>query len=341
MARYLTRRLATTLLTLFGVVVVVFCVVRVLPGDPAAMQAGPYASKARIAEIREQLGLDRPLSEQFIDYLGGVVTGDLGMSVQTGGPVARELMARLPASLELGLYAVVLSCLIGVPLGVLAAARQRTAVDHVARTAAIIGSSMALFWLGLLLSYFLFYRLGWFPPPLGRLAPGIPPPPHITGFMTIDSIITGRFALATQAFYSLALPVLTLTVVLVAPILKMVRQAMIETLDQDHVRTAKAMGIPRREVLLRDGLRNALLPIVTAIGIVFGYMLGGNILVETIFSWPGVGQYAYNAIQNSDLNALQGFVILVGFMYVMLNLLIDLVYAWVDPRIRLGQKAAT
>lgn len=341
MARYLTRRLATTLLTLFGVVVVVFFVVRVLPGDPAALRAGPYASKARIAEVRQQLGLDRPLVEQFVDYVSDIATGNLGTSLQTGAPVAKELLNRLPASLELGLFAVLLSCLIGVPLGVLAATRQGSLVDHTARLGAVVGSSMALFWLGLLLSYFLFYKLGWFPAPAGRLSPGLPAPPDITGIMTIDSLITGQFALATQVIYSLALPVLTLTVVLVAPILKMVRRAMIETLDQDHVRTAKAMGIPRREVLLRDGLRNALLPVVTAIGIVFGYMLGGNIIVETIFAWPGVGRYAYDAIQNNDMDALQGFVILVGVMYVLLNLVIDLIYAWADPRIRLGRKVAT
>jgi peptide/nickel transport system permease protein len=203
---------------------------------------------------------------------------------------------------------------------------------------AVLGSSMALFWLGLLLLYFLFYRLRWFPGPIDRLAIGTEPPGTITGFYTIDAALRGQFDVMIEAFRYLALPVLTLGLVLAAPILKMVRASMIDALESEHVRTARAVGVPGRQVLFRDGFRNALLPVTTAIGIVFGYMLGGNIIVEFLFAWPGVGRYAYSAIQVNDLEALQGFVIMVGVLYLTLNVVIDVVYAWIDPRIRLGKK---
>lgn len=341
MARYLTRRAASTLLTLLGIVVVVFVVVRVLPGDAVVLRAGPYADAERLAEVRSQYGLDRPLHEQFVSYLGNALRGDLGTSTVSSGSVTSELLVRLPASLELGLYAVLLACLIGIPMGVLAAARQGSWIDRIVRVGVVVGSSMALFWLGLLLIYFFFYRLGWFPGPIDRLPSSVEPPAHLTGLFTLDALLTGRPELAWAAARSLMLPVTTLTVVLVAPIMKMVRQSMVETLRSDYVRTARAVGLPAREVLLRDGLRNAMLPVITAIGIVFGYMLGGNIIVETLFAWPGMGRYAYQAIQNNDLEALQGFVIVVGVLYVLLNLVIDLCYGLIDPRIRLGGKATS
>ncbi len=341
MWRYLGKRLLISLITITGIVIVVFFIVRVLPGDAATVRAGPYASEESIQAIRDQFGLNDPLQVQFVDYLRNVASGDLGTSIRTGRPVSEELAQRLPASLELAFYAVLVASLIGIGLGILAAARRDSWVDHFARVFAVFGSSMALFWLGLLLIYFFFYRLRWFPGPIDRLSVGTPAPDRITGFYTIDAALRGRFDVMIEAFRYLVLPVATLSFVLAAPILKMVRSSMLHTLNSDHVRTAKAMGVPWRSVLFRDGLRNALLPVVTAIGIVFGYMLGGNIIVEFLFAWPGVGRYAYNAIQVSDLEALQGFVILVGVLYVMLNVAIDLLYAWIDPRIRLGGKVAT
>lgn len=340
MNRFLLRRTATTLVTLFGIVTVVFFLVRVLPGDAAVLRAGPYADAERLAEVRAEFGLDRPLIEQYGSYLAGVVRGDLGTSTVSGGSVSFELMGRMPASLEIGLYAVLLACLIGIPVGVLAAAHEGGWVDRVVRLVSAMGSAMALFWLGLMLIYFLFYRLGWFPGPVGRLPTGVDPPTTITGFYTIDALLHGRPDVAWQAARALMLPVLTLVIVLVAPILKMVRGSMIEVLGTDYVRTARAMGLPRREVLFRDGLRNAMLPVITAIGIVFGYMLGGNIIVETLFAWPGVGRYANQAIKNADLEALQGFVIFVGVLYVLLNVVIDICYGLLDPRIRQGRSSS-
>lgn len=338
MRRYLIKRAGISVMTMLGIVIVVFFIVRVLPGDAAAVRAGPYATAEKIAQIRAKYGLDRPLWEQFVDYLAGVARGDFGVSVRTDQPVLGELLSRLPASLELAVYSVVVATVIGVPFGIVAAARQGTWVDVVARVFAILGSSMALFWLGLLMIYFFFFRLGWFPGPVDRLAVGTPPPPTVTGFYTIDGALAGQWEVVAMAFRFLALPVLTLGFVLAAPILKMVRSSVIETLSSDYVRTARAMGVSPRTVLFVDGFRNALLPVTTTIGIVFGYMLGGNIIVEYLFSWPGVGRYAYEAIQTNDLEALQGFVIMVGILYVALNVVIDLGYALIDPRIRLGRK---
>lgn len=335
---YLGKRLVISLGTVLGIIVLVFFIVRVLPGDAAAVRAGPYANAEKIEQIRDRYGLSDPVPVQFTRYLGNVVTGDLGTSIRTQGLVTDELMGRLPASLELAFYSVLLASLIGIPFGIIAAAKQGTWVDKAARVFAVLGSSMALFWLGLLLIYFFFFRLGWFPGPIDRLAVATRPPLGITGFYTIDAALTSRFGVMVEAFRYLALPVFTLAFVLAAPILKMVRAAMIDTLSADHVRTAIAMGVPWRKILLRDGFRNALIPVTTAIGIVFGYMLGGNIIVEFLFAWPGVGRYAYTAIQNNDLEALQGFVVMVGVLYVALNVVIDLLYAWIDPRIRLGQK---
>lgn len=340
MWRYLGRRLLVSVGTILGIIVVVFLIVRVLPGDAALLRAGPYASEARVEQIRQQYGLADPVAHQFVRYLGGAVRGDLGTSIRTGGSVTSELLHRLPASLELAFYSVLLASVIGIPFGIVAAARQGTWVDKSARVFAVLGSSMALFWLGLLLIFFFFYVFRWFPGPIDRLAVTTVPPPAITSFYTVDAALTGRFGVMWEAFSYLALPVITLGFVLAAPILKMVRAAMIDTLASDHVRTAKAMGIPWRQILLRDGFRNAMLPVATAVGIVFGYMLGGNIIVEFLFAWPGVGRYAYTAIQNNDIEALQGFVILVGVLYVALNVAIDLLYAWIDPRIRLGEKVA-
>lgn len=338
---YIGKRLLISIGTILGIVVIVFFIVRVLPGDAAVVRAGPYANPDTIQEIRDRYGLADPIGQQFVSYLANLARGNMGISIRTDQPVTGEVLERLPASLELAFYAVLLAAVIGIPIGIAAAARPEGWVDGAARVFAVLGSSMALFWLGLLLIYFLFYRLGWFPGPLDRLGVTTIPPETITGFYTVDAALTGRIDVMVEAFRYLALPVITLGFVLAAPILKMVRASMIKTLASDHVRTARSLGIPHRQILWRDGFRNALIPVTTAIGIVFGYMLGGNIIVEFLFSWPGVGRYAYSAIQNNDLEALQGFVITVGVLYVGLNVVIDLLYAWIDPRIRLGGRMAT
>lgn len=341
MRRYVLNRLGISLLTIFGIIVVVFFIVRVVPGDGASLRAGPYATEERIEQIADQYGLNDPIPTQFADYVSGIAQGDLGISIRTDQPVLGELADRLPASLELAIYAVLLAAVIGVPLGVLAAARQGTWIDNAARVFAVIGSAMALFWLGLMLIFFFAFQLGWFPGPVGRLAVGTHPPPTITGFYTIDGLLSGNLDVAWEAARYLALPVFTLGFVLAAPILKMVRASMIEALDSDFVRTATALGVSRAQTLYVDGFRNALIPVITMIGIVFGFMLGGNIIVEFLFSWPGVGRYAFEAISTRDLDSLQGFVIMVGVLYVMLNIVVDIAYALADPRIRFDRSTTS
>lgn len=336
MKSYLAKRVFSSIATIFGIVLVVFFIVRVVPGDAASLRAGPYATQERIDQIATKYGLSDPISTQFVDYMSNIVRGDLGQSIRTDQPVLGELLARLPASLELAVYSVLLAMIIGIPLGVLAAAKRGTWVDNLARVFAVVGSSMALFWLGLMFIFFFAFRLGWFPGPVDRLGVGTEPPSTITGFYTVDAAVTGQFSVMWEAFKYLALPVFTLGLVLAAPILKMVRVSMIEVLDSDFVRTARAIGVSRRKILFVDAFRNALIPITTMIGIVFGFMLGGNIIVEFLFSWPGVGRYAFEAISTRDLESLQGFVIMVGILYVALNVVIDIAYALIDPRIRLG-----
>jgi ABC-type dipeptide/oligopeptide/nickel transport system permease component len=334
------KRLVTSAITLLGMIVVVFLIVRVLPGDPAAARAGPYVTEAQLIGIRHEYGLDRPLYAQFVTYVQHLAQGNLGTSVQTNQPVADEVFKRLPASLELAVYAAILATVTGVLLGGLAAARARTWTDGAIRGIAVLGNSMALFWLGLVLIYLLAYTLQWFPGPVARLPVGTAPPPRVTGFYVPDALVAGDFGLAWTAARYLMLPVITLAVVVSAPIIKVTRLAMITALDADYVRTAKAMGVPRRQILASDALRNAMLPIITTVGIAFGYMLGGSIIVETLFSWPGIGRLAYQAIQTSDLEVLQGVVLAVGTMYIILNVVVDIAYALADPRIRLGQRVA-
>lgn len=327
-----------SVVTVAGIVVVVFFIMRVLPGDAAAVRAGPYASEEKLEQIRDQFGLNDPVPVQFVNYVRDAVTGDLGTSIRTGGEVTEELLIRLPASLELAFYSVLLAVVAGVPVGIVAAARRDTWVDRMARVVAVLGSSMAFFWLGLILTFVFFFKLGWFPGPVGRLGITTQPPETVTGFFTVDAAVAGDWGLVWEALTYLALPAVTVGFVLSAPIIKIVRSSMIEVLDSEYVRTARAVGVPRRQVLFRDGFRNAMVPVTTAIGIIFGYMLGGNIIVELIFAWPGVGRYAYEALRVNDLEALQGFVITVGLLYIVLNVVIDLVYSWIDPRIKLGQK---
>ena len=327
-----------SVVTVAGIVVVVFFIMRVLPGDAAAVRAGPYASEEKLEQIRDQFGLNDPVPVQFVDYVKDAVTGDLGTSIRTGGEVTEELLIRWPASLELAFYSVLLAVLAGVPVGIVAAARRDTWIDRVARVIAVLGSSMAFFWLGLILTFVFFFKLGWFPGPVGRLGITTQPPETVTGFFTVDAALAGDWGLMWEAFTYLALPAITVGFVLSAPIIKIVRASMVEVLDSEYVRTARAVGVSGRQVLFRDGFRNALIPVTTAIGIIFGYMLGGNIIVELIFAWPGVGRYAYEALRVNDLEALQGFVITVGLLYILLNVVIDFIYSWIDPRIKLGQK---
>jgi peptide/nickel transport system permease protein len=334
--RYVLRRLGISALTVLGLVLVVFLVTRILPGDAAAARLGPEATPEDIAALRAQYGLDDPLLVQLKDYLLRLAQGDLGQAVTTGRDVGTELFARLPATIELALAALLVALVIGVPLGVLAAAHRGRTADAAARVWAVLGSSMAPFWLGLLLIYGLFSVARWLPGPTGRLPIGAVPPTEITGMYVLDALLTGDPGTAWQAVRYLALPALTLGIGASAAVVKMVRSALIATQGTGYVRTARAFGVAGREVLWRDQMRNAMLQILTSLGIVFSFLLGGNVIVEQLFSWPGMGRLAYDAVRANDLEILQGYAIVIGVLYIALNFVIDLAYAAVDPRIRLG-----
>lgn len=335
-SRYLLRRLLLAVLTLCGVIVAVFILTRILPGNPAVVRLGPYATPDLLAAMEKQMGLDKPLPVQFYNYVAALAHGDMGQSWRTGQPVLQDLAQRLPATLELAIAATLIAIMVGLVLGILGAIHQNSLLDQVIRLFAILGASTALFWLALVFIYVFYFRLGWAPPPLGRIDVGVPPPRHLTGALLLDGMLTANWPALRNSLGHLLLPAITLAFVVSAPVNKIVRAAMLDILHSDFIRTARTVGVPELQVILGDGLRNAMIPILTTIGIVFGYLMAGNVLVEMIFAWPGIGSYAWMALVNKDFQAIQGFVLLIAAMYVMLNLVVDLLYNLVDPRIRLG-----
>ncbi|MCF8476809.1 MAG: ABC transporter permease [Pseudolabrys sp.] len=331
----LGRRLLTVIPTLIGVVIVTFLLTRVLPGDPAVYFAGPAATPDSIAEIRKGLGFDRPLPEQFVHYVNDLAHGNFGNSLSTGRPVAAEITSRLPASAELTFLGLILSIVIAVPLGILAAVKQGSWIDHTCRIIATAGVSLPVFFTGLLLVYVFYYLLGWSPAPVGRLDAFATAPPNITGFYLIDSLVTGNFETFRAALSQLILPAFTLGIFSLAPIARMTRASMLAVLASEFVRTARASGLDNRTVIITYAFRNAMLPVVTTLGMVFSFLLGANVLVEKVFAWPGIGSYAVEALLQSDFAPVQGFVLTMAVMYVALNLLIDVLYGVIDPRVRL------
>jgi peptide/nickel transport system permease protein len=306
---------------------------RALPGDPAAYFAGPAADEASIAQIREALGLDKPLMVQFFSYAGDLLQGDLGNSISSGRPVLSDLAARLPASLELTLMALLISCVVAIPLGVLAATRPGSWVDHLCRVLVTAGVSLPTFFTGIVLIYVFYYLLGVAPPPLGRLDFLYLEPDRVTGFYLIDAALAGDGETFMAALRQLVLPSVTLALFTLAPIARMTRASMLTALSADFVRTARAAGLRRGTILYGYAFRNALLPVVTTLGMVFSFTLGANVLVEKVFAWPGIGSYAVEALVVSDYAAVQGFVLAMALLFVALNLAIDLAYAMIDPRI--------
>jgi peptide/nickel transport system permease protein len=336
LTRYIVRRLLLAVVTLVGIVIAVFLLTHVLPGNPAALRAGPLADEELIAQYEAEMGLDQPLYVQFVNYAGLLARGDLGASWRTNQPVRAELAQRLPATIELAFTAFLLALVLGLTLGILAAIYAGTWIDNAIRVFSTLGTSLALFWLALVGVHIFYYTLRWAPPPLDRLSVGLAEPPSLTGLFTVDSLLAGDLVAFSDALNHLWLPALTLAFVVSAPIIRMMRAAMLEVLRSDFVRTARALGLPPHQVIMVDALRNALVPVLTTLGIVFGYLMAGNVIVERVFSWAGIGQYAWNALITKDFNAVQGFVLVIAVTYVLLNLLVDLAYGLVDPRIRLG-----
>jgi dipeptide transport system permease protein len=332
MLRLISLRLLAALPNLVGVVIITFILTRALPGDPAAYFAGGAATQEAVEQVRKELGLDRPLIEQFFRYVADLAQGQFGTSITTGQPVLQELVTRLPASIEMIVLALVLSCSIAVPLGVMAATRPGSWIDQLCRLITTAGVSLPTFFTGLVLAYVFYFLLGWAPSPLGRLDPMFTPPPQLTGLYLIDALLIGDLALWWASFKQLILPTVTMALFVLAPIARMTRASMLSVLSSDFIRTARASGLTSTTVLIRYALRNALLPVVTTLGMVFGFMLGSSVVIEKVFGWPGVGSYAIDALTASDYAPVQGFVLAMGVLFVLLNLAIDVLYTLIDPR---------
>ncbi len=330
---FLLRRLLGMIPTLAGVVIVTFLLTRLLPGDPAVFFASnPTADASMIQAIREKLGLDQPLWRQFVIYVGQLLQGDLGNSISTGQPVAQDLMQRLPASAELTIMAFAMAVLVALPLGIAAALRPGSIIDHACRLISTAGVSLPTFVSGLLLIYLFYYLLGMAPEPIGRLDPFAIAPPTVTGFLLIDTLLAGDTEGFVSAFRQLLLPSITMAIFALAPLARMTRASMLGALSSEFIRTARANGLRWHKIILSYALRNAMLPIVTTFGIVFSYMLGANVLVERVFAWPGVGSYALDSLISLDYAPVQGFMLVMATVFVLVNLLVDVIYALVDPR---------
>lgn len=326
-------RLLGAIPTLFGVILATFLLTRVLPGDPAVFFAGnPSMDAHAIEQVRQSLGLDKSLLQQFVIYLHALAHGDLGQSISTGLPVRQELLNRLPASAELTLCAFLLAIVTAVPLGVIAALRPGSLIDQLCRFISTLGVSLPTFVTGLMLIYVFYYLLGMAPEPIGRLDPFMTTPPKVTGFLLIDTLLNGDYEAFVASAKQLILPALTMALFALAPLARMTRASMLNVLSSDFIRTARANGLSWRTTVITYAFRNAMLPVVTTLGMTFSYMLGANVLVEQVFAWPGIGAFALNSLISLDYAPLQGFMLIMAAIFLMVNLVTDLVYAIIDPR---------
>lgn len=328
----IARRLAFLVLVLLGLSAITFVLSHVVPADPARLYAGPRASADAVAQIRRQFYLDQPIWTQYAHYLGSLLHGDFGYSLTSHRPVGDDLRDYLPATIELTLAAVVMILIAGIPLGVLSAIRRGSVVDIAGRAVSITGVALPAFWLGLMAQLFLYDQLGWFPSG-GRLGANTAPPGRITGLYTLDSLLHGNPGLFLQSLWYLLLPAAVLGYGSLAIVTRMVRASMLEAMGQDYVRTARAKGARPTRVVVLHALRNALLPATTVMGLQIGTLLGGALLVEDVFAWPGIGRYATEATLNLDYNAIMGITLVAAFIYVLVNLGIDILYLVLDPRV--------
>lgn len=333
-SRQFVTRVLLVVPVVFGVVTLTFLVSRVFAPDPVALYVPPQADEQLRQEIRARLGLDKSIPEQYAVFLGDLVQGDLGESTITGRPVTSDLWDRLPATFELALFSLTLAIVIGIPLGVIAGARRDGPLDFSVRGITLVGMALPSFWLGLVLILVFFVILGWFPGPVGRLPLGATAPEKITGLYTLDSLLAGDWGMWWESLRHLVLPGVTLGVVVMAPITRVARASMVEVMRSEYIRTPKALGIRRYVIYFRYALKNALLPIVTMIGVIVGFVFTGAVLVESVFNWPGMGKYGLDAIIKSDFTALQGFVLIASITYIVAFFLVDMVYMIIDPRTR-------
>jgi peptide/nickel transport system permease protein len=332
---YVARRLALLVIVIPAVTLVTFTLSRVVPGDPVALMAGPTANVAVRAQLREAWGLDEPLPVQYLIYMGRLVQGDLGTSFRTGRSVAADFGTFFPATIELATFALLLGLPFAIGGGVIAALRQNSRLDYAVRSVISVGVALPVFWLGILLILVFSARLNVLPS-LGRLSLDTPIPPNVTGTYVIDSLLAGQFGATADALRHLLLPALCLSLTVVIPVARIVRASMLNALGQEYLRTARSKGLPRATVVFRHAFRNALLPIVTAIGLVYGLLLGGAVVTETVFSWPGIGDYVARSITSLDFQPVLSFTLISAVVYVVINLFVDLLYAALDPRVRLA-----
>lgn len=333
MLSFTLRKLLTVVGTMLGIAVLTFVITNVAPGDPARLVAGPNATEDMVATIRTEYGLDRPIIEQFAIYMKDLLSGDLGTSIVSTRPVLDELIRYAPATLELVLVAMTLGVVVGVPLGMLSAVYKDGPLDHVTRILSISGVAIPAFWFGILMQLFFSVDLGWLPVS-GRLPLVTRPPEMMTGSLLIDALIAGRFGTFQTAFSHIILPAFVLSFPCLASILRVNRAEMIEVLQSDYIAAARAHGLSSRRIVMIYALKNALLPTLAMIGLRFGWMLGSTVLVETVFDWPGIGLYAVSSALASDFKPVIGVTLLIGFFFIIANTLVDLAYAWIDPRLR-------
>ena len=336
MLQYITRRLVTLIITLVGIMVVTFFISLVVPLDPLASIAGPQAPQETVERLRKLYGFDQPIYVQFGRYVKRLSQGDMGTSFQTGRPVLEDILQYFPATIELATVSLILSIIIGIPLGIFSAVYRNSPVDHFSRVLSLIGVSMPVFWLGLVLLLVFYFKLGWFPEP-GRLDIMLIEPERVTGLLLIDSLIAMDWEVFWDALKHMILPATVLGLYGLAGIARIVRSSMLDVLSQEYIKTARIKGLNEFLVLTRHALRNALVPAVTVIGLTYGGLLEGSVLTETIFSWPGLGRYLATAFLTLDLNAVVGGTMLVALTFCLVNLLVDLVYAFLNPKITLTE----
>jgi len=337
LVRFVARRLLALVFLLVGITFITFVLTQLVPSNAAATNLGEQAAgdPAAVKAFEEHYGLDKSWPERYWIYVRHVLRGDFGQSTLTHDAVTHDLGQFIPATAELALYSILIAGVIGVTFGVIAAMRRDRPTDHTLRVASLAGISMPTFWIALLALYFGFYKLGWFPG-AERLDPGVQPPPSVTGLYTIDALLAGDWSLFVQALHHLLLPALVLAAFNVSLLTRFTRSAVLEVVGNDYVRAARAKGLPERTVVRRYVLRAALPSVITVLGLVFANVLTGAVLVEKIFSWPGIGQYAYQAAVNVDVPAIAGVSMFVAVVYVTVNFVVDVLYSVIDPRIRLS-----
>ena len=336
MLKFIIKRLLMAIPVLLGVSIIVFLIMRAFSPDPAGVVLGDHATQEAINEWREEYGLNKPMLEQYWDFLWGALHGDFGMSYYTHTPVADEIFKRFPATIELALFAILIAAIVGITLGVLAATHKDKIVDRITMLLALAGVSMPVFWIGILFIIFFAGTLHILPS-TGRIDP-IMQPTGGTGFYLIDTLAKGDFQAFGNAVQHLILPAVALSLYSMAIIARMTRSSMLESLSEDYVRTAHAKGLRAGRVVRHPALRNAMLPVTTIIGLQLGGLMGGAMLTETVFAWPGVGKYAVDSIMKSDFPVVQGTVLLTGVIFIVMNLLVDVIYAYLDPRIKYSKE---